>query len=342
MIRAFRGPIFAFLSAIFGCNGSNVQPMMDKLEAQPEVLELGEVKADIPLKTQIKLKNMGTSQLVIEAVSKACVCTTASVDVDVINPNQSCNLCIEIRPNHSATSTSVSIYYVDKNGKQNALRVPILWKCEGNPPFGSNRLDFGKLAVGSDGRFSEPIESMQSVHSGGKIRLKAEPPNLIDVSVDEQQRYAFFRVRTSESGHFQATVRAILEGNSDEMDLSQARKDTILKDTIVTWAVADARHVRLISGVFHKDASRVEGRLLALASSDLDVNELIISVQPSDSYQHKVIERNTHSCWIVVQGQSAGIHPDDIVVEVAEKATGLRLISRKLQVAELLKSSDHR
>lgn len=79
---------------------------------------------DSPLKTKVQIKNVGNEDLVIEKVKPSCGCTTAPLDKDVLKPNETANIDVELKVSHAGPiSKNIRISSNDPSGPTKIIRL---------------------------------------------------------------------------------------------------------------------------------------------------------------------------------------------------------------------------
>lgn len=102
---------------------SFAQPKLEVLNGDTH--DWGTVKlADSPLKAKVQIKNTGNEDLIIEKVKPSCGCTTAPLDKDILKPNETATIDVEMKVSHGGpVSKNLRITSNDPQTKTKVVRL---------------------------------------------------------------------------------------------------------------------------------------------------------------------------------------------------------------------------
>lgn len=150
---------FSFIILLFTAITLSAQPKLEIVGGS--TYDWGEVKSsESPLKTKMTFKNVGNETLKITQVKPGCGCTTAPLDKNVLQPNETATLDVTLDVKNRSGNVTKTIRVVT-NEPENDTKL-IYLKCDVYKPVQlfPSFLSFNRLYVGEEGTAKMTIKNL--------------------------------------------------------------------------------------------------------------------------------------------------------------------------------------
>ena len=117
--------IFISLLLVTYTNAMEKYPKLSFLDNR--VVDIKEVKQGAIVKRTFRIENTGKAPLVILSINKSCNCTNATISNNILYPDESGNIEVEIDTKDKIGKTTISIVIVANTlEKEHALRISMV------------------------------------------------------------------------------------------------------------------------------------------------------------------------------------------------------------------------